>query len=82
MGWKYLSMDTEGLDNTKIQSMKKILCEALKVFGQVGMYRKRNPNLEIICINFEGDDGKTEKLLPKILNLSVQHIMKKMRNLL
>ena len=56
VGWKYLSMDTEGLDDTQIQSMKKILCEALKVFGQFGISRKRNPNLEIICINFEGDE--------------------------
>ena len=55
MGWKYLSMDTEGLDDREIQSIKKILCEALKVYGQVGMYRERNLTIEVICINFEGD---------------------------
>jgi len=55
VGWKYLGMDLEGLDSTEGQSIKRILYEALKVFGQFGMSRKRNPNLEIVCIDFEGD---------------------------
>ena len=56
VGWKYLGMDTEGLEKDEIGSIKLILCEALKVYGQSGMYRKRNPNLEIICINFGRDE--------------------------
>jgi len=56
VGWKYLGMDTEGLEKDEIESIKLILCEALKVKGQSGMYRKRNQNLEIICIDFEGDE--------------------------
>jgi len=56
VGWKYLSMEAEGLEEDDIRQIKSILCDALQIYGQFGCRIERNKNLKIICIDFEGDE--------------------------
>ena len=54
LGWKFLSMSPKTVDDTSYKELKKILCEALKVYKQFGVGSKRTPVTKIECIDFEG----------------------------
>ena len=46
-------MTPKTVNGTSYEELKKILCEALKVFKQFGIRSKRTAVTEIECINFE-----------------------------
>jgi hypothetical protein len=53
--WKFLSMTPQTVDSSSYEELKKIVCEALKVFKQFGIKSERTAVTVIECINFEGD---------------------------
>ena len=52
--WKFLSMTPETAEGTNYEDLKKILCEALKVY-KFGIKSSRSDKAIIDCIDFEGD---------------------------
>jgi len=52
--WKFLSMTPKKINSTGYEELKKILCEALKVF-KLGINSSRTAVAVIECRNFEGE---------------------------
>jgi len=56
INWKLLSLDPNNLNEIDMKLIKNVLCDALKIYGRLGMFDKRHEGLQeaikVSCKNF------------------------------